>query len=71
MDAVRGAIYPIVSAGEGAHALDIECAAPFGDQMERDIADEGSIFGSRQGARCSSVSLHLREREIFSNTKQL
>ena len=40
VDAVRGAIYPIVSAGEGAHALDIECAAPFSDQTESDIADE-------------------------------
>jgi len=40
VDAVRGAVYPIISAGEGAHALDIECAAPFGDQTERDIADE-------------------------------
>ena len=40
VDAVRGAVYPIISAGEGAHALDIECAAPFSDQTERDIADE-------------------------------
>ena len=37
VDAVRGALYPIVSSGEGAHDLAIECAAPFSDRTEQDI----------------------------------
>ena len=40
VDAVRGAVYPIVSVGEGAHHMAIECEAPFSDRTERDIENE-------------------------------
>ena len=40
VDAVRGAVYPVVSAGEGAHDMAIECEAPFDDRAERDIENE-------------------------------
>ena len=40
VDAVRGAVYPVVSAGEGAHDMAIECEAPFDDFSVRDIENE-------------------------------
>ena len=64
VDAVRGALYPVISAGEGAHDLAIECATPFSDRTERDIENEAvsTAWARTAAARRPSTRASLPRR---------